>query len=696
MVMGRIELIKDEDPERFVQKLAELSHQKSNEKVTKLVLHHSPGGSKKSELKDLPKFLVSPAFSSLSMVELDLRIKVSTFRKLLKALEECSIPEIAFRGHHSLLGTLLSSKHLARLKSLRLSGLTMTPEHIETLAANAGLANLKELDLSNSNVTEEGAEIIAGSKTLSGLQRLNMSCNTIGHSGTLALCRSTALSSLEKLDLSENHISGHTFVELGALENLGPPLKEFTLSTTMKVRPAEEAELVDATWFDSVEVKTKLSPWLEPLSILRKPPDVGPDNSGTPKTLHLKLDDESPPVSEDIAKVFALRHASRLVLSWYRQNPEPKHFSQLIGSPYLRGLTSALFSFDRDRYIEWIIGSLAHSKSLSSLRWLELDHSSGISAVTAKALADSSTLTLEGLKITSSFGLTSETFEEIAKISTLKAFGCSPHEKQLKEIANLTGELRLTRLDVSHYPTASQRTGTPKSFFADQRLTTVEHLSMRARALNLSDLEELSKARHLSSLKSLDLSSNSFALADLLPIEHAFPALEHLYLSKVRDTRLLRVFDDWPLRSLGLSSCSLTDNDVETFCSFEGLEGLTYLDLSDNRLTDKSIESLSSCSSLRSLRLLDLSENKELSFASVNKLLSESHFDHLEALYLHSMPNISGVQSDQLAAQAASIGCQLVDEYDTNLLYERSCRRAVHRLFHDDPCLAARYASEPF
>jgi uncharacterized protein (TIGR02996 family) len=96
---------------------------------------------------------------------------------------------------------LAQCPHLARLRSLSLSGNYLSDGDVAVLLKSAHVTHLDELDLSFNRYHAAAMEVLAGTPALGGLRVLDLSHNTIGASGAAALADSPHLGRLESLSL---------------------------------------------------------------------------------------------------------------------------------------------------------------------------------------------------------------------------------------------------------------------------------------------------------------------------------------------------------------------------------------------------------------------------------------------------------------------------------------------------------------
>jgi uncharacterized protein (TIGR02996 family) len=101
---------------------------------------------------------------------------------------------------------LLSAPGLSRLTELRLGAAGLRYERLETFLALPGVSRLRLLDLSANMINPENAETLASCPHLAGLTALILQANWIRNAGAAILARSPNLSGLRHLDLASNAI----------------------------------------------------------------------------------------------------------------------------------------------------------------------------------------------------------------------------------------------------------------------------------------------------------------------------------------------------------------------------------------------------------------------------------------------------------------------------------------------------------
>ena len=124
---------------------------------------------------------------------------------------------------HQMMARLVGSKHLAKLKALRVPSNNLGNDGIHSLVRAAALSALEELDLSGRGVSERyqddpivrsaGMEALAAWPGLATVRVLNLTGNEFGRVGLRALLRSPHASALKELSVRGGRLDGQAMAE---------------------------------------------------------------------------------------------------------------------------------------------------------------------------------------------------------------------------------------------------------------------------------------------------------------------------------------------------------------------------------------------------------------------------------------------------------------------------------------------------
>ena len=105
------------------------------------------------------------------------------------------------------LAALMASPHLRHLKRLSLATCGLTASGVAVLARSPFLAQLTALRLNHNRIGNEGLRALAASRHVKHLRALRLKDTGINALGVVALTRAASLANLEILDLSDNPVS---------------------------------------------------------------------------------------------------------------------------------------------------------------------------------------------------------------------------------------------------------------------------------------------------------------------------------------------------------------------------------------------------------------------------------------------------------------------------------------------------------